>query len=130
MQQTPAPGESSRIGASDAADSAAALAVIVQTTVGSETEASELAGRALEARLAACAQVSQIRSLYRWAGEIQDEAEQLVSFKTTRDAAVELCSLLEREHSYEEPEVVVLPIIDGSDGYLRWLEESTRPGTA
>jgi periplasmic divalent cation tolerance protein len=73
-------------------------------------------------RLAACVNiVGPIRSVYRWQGEVCRDDEQLLLIKTTRDH----CPALERRvrelHSYEVPEVVVLPIESGSEAYLSWL---------
>lgn len=101
--------------------------VTVQTTTAQAEDAERLAALVLESRLAACVQIAGIRSLYRWQGTVQDEPEHLVTCKTTAAAVPGLRELLAREHPYEEPEIIVQPIIDGSEGYLAWLESETRP---
>ena len=98
--------------------------VAVQTTVGTPEEARALAGRAMQEHLAACVQISEITSVYRWDGAVQDDPEQLLTVKTTAAAVPGLRELLSREHPYEEPELIVLPIIDGSEGYLQWIRSS------
>lgn len=98
--------------------------VTVQTTVEDEPQAQRLAAAILDAGLGACVQVSAIRSFYRWKGEVHDDPEQLLTVKTTAEAVSGLKALLDREHPYEEPEMIVQPIIDGAPGYLDWVWES------
>lgn len=97
----------------------------VQTTVQDESQARRLAEAILDAGLGACVQVTAIRSFYRWQGQTHDDPEQLVTVKTTAAAVPGLKTLLEGEHPYEEPELIVQPIIDGADGYLDWVRENT-----
>lgn len=98
--------------------------VMVQTTTDSAEEAERLASAVVEQQLGACVQVSEIRSVYRWQGQTHQDPEYLLSIKTTSAAVAGLSRLLRQQHSYEEPEMVVLPIIDGSTGYLQWVAES------
>ncbi|NLS09462.1 divalent-cation tolerance protein CutA [Nesterenkonia sp. MY13] len=98
--------------------------VAVQTTVASQQEAETLASAILEARLAACIQVSEVRSYYRWDG-VQNDAEQLLTCKTTSACVPGLKELIDDQHPYEEPELIVLPILDGSSGYLNWVSTET-----
>ena len=100
--------------------------VTVQTTADSAEAAEKLAAAVVDAQLAACAQVSEIRSFYRWKGEVHHEPEQSVTFKTTASAAPALQQLLQEQHPYEEPEIIVQPIIAGSPGYLEWVSDNSR----
>ncbi len=100
--------------------------VTVQTTADSSEAAEKLASAVLDAQLAACAQVSEIRSFYRWKGEVHHDPERLVTFKTTASAAPEVQQMLLEQHPYEEPEIIVQPIISGSPGYLDWVSENSR----
>jgi len=82
-----------------------------------------LARRLLEARLAACVNVlTQIRSFYRWQGKIEESVEWLLIIKTSRDLFEKVRTVLESAHSYELPEVLALPIVEGSPNYLAWLD--------
>ena len=99
--------------------------VTVQTTVEDEVQAERLASTILEADLGACVQVSAIRSFYRWRGEVHDDAEQLLTVKTTAAAVPGIKALVEREHPYEEPELIIQAIFDGASGYLDWVRENT-----
>jgi len=74
--------------------------------------------------MAACVNlIPQIRSFYRWNGKIEDASEWLLVVKTSRDKFNELRAILETAHSYELPEVLALPVVDGSPTYLTWLDK-------
>ncbi len=99
----------------------------MQTTTDSRSEAMELARAAVAARLAACAQVAgPIASTYWWEGEMERAEEWLVMLKLPADRYAELCALLTRLHSYDEPEITATQICTGSPGYLGWIRAETR----
>jgi periplasmic divalent cation tolerance protein len=99
----------------------------VQTTTDSRAEAMELARAAVEARLAACGQVAgPVASVYWWEGGLERAEEWLVLFKLPVDRYSELAAFLTERHSYDEPEIIALPILAGSAAYLAWLREETR----
>lgn len=70
-------------------------------------------------------QVSEVRSYYWWQGETHSDPEFLLTLKTTSGSVPGFEELLASQHSYDEPELIVLPIIAGSDTYLQWIAEST-----
>lgn len=99
--------------------------IVVLSTCGTEEEAERLARELVSARVAACVNiVPKVRSFYRWQGAIEDSAECLLIIKSSRDRFEELRAALERAHSYEVPEVIALPILDGAPNYLNWLQEN------
>jgi periplasmic divalent cation tolerance protein len=99
----------------------------VQTTTDSRAEAVELAQAAVELRLAACAQVSgPLASTYWWEDSVERAEEWLLTLKLPAAGYQALAEFLIRRHSYDEPEIVALPIIAGSEAYLSWIEEETR----
>jgi periplasmic divalent cation tolerance protein len=99
----------------------------VQTTTDSRTEAMELTRAAVEARIAACAQVAgPVASTYWWNDEIERAEEWFVFFKLPADRYAELAEFLLERHSYDEPEIIAVPIVAGSPAYLEWLSEETR----
>jgi periplasmic divalent cation tolerance protein len=99
----------------------------VQTTTDSRAEAMELARSAVEARLAACAQVAgPIASTYWWGEGIERAEEWLLMLKLPASGFQALAEFLAEEHSYDEPEIVATPIVAGSDAYLSWIAEETR----
>jgi periplasmic divalent cation tolerance protein len=97
--------------------------VIVTTTVASPATADTLAGLLLERRLAACVQISPIVSHYRWKGETAREEELLLTIKTRADRAFPIIEAIAEAHPYDEPEILVTPIVGGSAGYLRWVDD-------
>ncbi len=99
--------------------------VVVLVTCGSAEEAQRIARALVEERLAACVNVSSpIRSLYRWEDRVCDDQERLLTIKTSRPLFDRVRRTVEKLHSYEVPEVICLPIIDGSPNYLNWLGSS------
>ncbi len=106
-----------------------ALALTVLTTTDSAAKAEALARGAVEARLAACAQISApVTSVYRWQDAIESAQEWQVLFKTTEDRYLELEAHLTEAHDYETPEIIATPVIDGSANYLAWIAaETTAP---
>ena len=101
---------------------------IVVMVTAPEKEAPGLARALVEERLVACVNLlREIRSVYWWKGKIEDEPEVLCIMKT-RSALFEALRNRVRElHSYEVPEIVALPILAGSEPYLDWIGENTRP---
>jgi periplasmic divalent cation tolerance protein len=99
----------------------------VQTTTDSRAEAIELSRAAVEARLAACGQVTgPIASTYWWDNAVRREEEWLVLLKLPADRYPELAAFLNERHSYDEPEIIAVPIVAGSAAYLAWVSEETR----
>ena len=100
--------------------------VVVLVTCGSEEEALKIAQALVEERLAACVNiVSPIRSIYRWEGKICDEMEWILIIKTQRQRFEKLEKKVKSLHSYSVPEIIALPIIEGTSSYLKWLAEMT-----
>ena len=99
------------------------------TTVGSEEEAERIGAALLERRLAACVQtVGPIVSRYRWRGELERAGEWQLLAKTEASLFPEVEATIRAAHSYEEPEILAIPILAGSAGYLAWISESvSRP---
>ena len=102
--------------------------VVVMTTLPADADVSAFAHALVDARLAACVNaLPPMRSIYRWEGRIEQDDERLLLVKTSRDRVASLWERVRELHPYDVPEFVVLPIVDGSESYLRWLTESTRP---
>jgi len=102
--------------------------VIVLTTAPDDDRVETWARRLVEERLAACVNIhGPMISLYRWKGAVERDPERQVVIKTTSDRVAALRTRLRELHSYELPEFVVLTVEDGSEEYLRWVVEQTRP---
>jgi periplasmic divalent cation tolerance protein len=101
--------------------------LVVYVTTETEEQAVDIAKAVVGERLAACANIIRnVRSIYRWEGEVQDDQECLMVVKTTAANFPKLKERVVELHSYECPEVVALPITDGHRPYLDWLDESTK----
>jgi len=102
--------------------------VLVLTTAPDDDRAVVWARALVEERLAACVNVhASMLSFYRWEGAVERDAERQLVIKTTRARVPALRGRLEELHTYELPEFVVLTVEAGSDGYVRWVGEQTRP---
>ncbi|MFE7542964.1 divalent-cation tolerance protein CutA [Streptomyces platensis] len=99
---------------------------VVTTTTDAEEKAHDLAGAAVNAKLAACAQVYSISSVYQWKGKIERDKEWRIDFKTRGDLVEKLTQFLAEHHDYEEPEIIAVPVTGGSAGYLNWVSNETK----
>jgi periplasmic divalent cation tolerance protein len=96
--------------------------VQVLTTTGSAEEAEQIGRELIEQRLAACVQtVGPIVSRYRWQGKLEEEQEWQCLAKTEAALYGEVETAIRALHSYDEPEIIAIPILAGSKGYLDWI---------
>jgi periplasmic divalent cation tolerance protein len=101
--------------------------IVILSTTDTLDLAKKIASALVEARDAACVNiVSGIRSIYRWEGKINEDAEFLLLIKSTADKFESIRSAICRIHTYQTPEVIALPIAAGDAHYLDWLRESIR----
>ena len=99
---------------------------VLLTTTDSAEEAERLARVLVDARLAACVQIAgPVRSVFRWEGSVSVEPEWQLWLKTDAARADELTARLVAEHTYDVPEVLVLPVVGGHGPYLSWVTEET-----
>lgn len=101
--------------------------IVVLVTTPDGVEARKIGKRVVDAKLAACVNIIPgVRSIYRWKDKICDDQEVLLVIKTTKRLFRELEDMVKRLHSYDTPEIIAMPILAGSDDYLRWIRASTR----
>jgi len=102
--------------------------IVVFSTCSTVEEAEQIARKLVEARLAACVSVTPaVRSFYRWKGAIEEAGEYLLIIKSSRDFFDRLRLELEKAHTYEVPEILAVPVVEGSPNYLNWLETELSP---
>jgi periplasmic divalent cation tolerance protein len=102
--------------------------IVVLSTCGSAEEAERVARHLVELRLAACVQIAPgARSFYHWQGELADDNEFQLIIKSRRDLFAALCAELRKVHSYEVPEILALPVVDGAGTYLEWMDRELQP---
>ena len=99
--------------------------VIALTTVPADHDGAALARTLVDEGLAACVNLlPEMVSVYRWKEAIQQDRERQIVIKTTQARVAALWERIRALHPYDVPEFVVLPIVDGSDAYLRWIAEA------
>ena len=97
--------------------------IVVFTTCGLAEEAERVARGLVEKRVAACVNVvSGVRSIYQWQGKVEEASEHLLIIKSRRDLFDRLQEALRGLHSYQVPEIVALPVVDGLEAYLGWMD--------
>ena len=101
--------------------------IIVMVTTASKEEAEVIVQRLLEAKLIACANIiGSVQSRFVWVGKIDRAEECLVFMKSRRDLFAELVETVKGLHSYEVPEIIAFPVVEGSKSYLDWLGSCLR----
>ena len=99
-------------------------AIQVATTTANKSDAERIARALVERRLAACVQISgPITSTYRWQDAIETATEWLCTIKTTDRSYQRVEATIRELHTYDEPEIIALPIVAGSPSYLNWLQD-------
>jgi len=105
--------------------------IVVYVTTGSPAESEQIARTLVEERLAACVnRCAPMQSVYRWQGKVEQSQEELLIVKSRRELYPALERRVRELHSYAVPEIIALPVLEGSAEYLRWLREQVSPQAA
>ena len=99
---------------------------MVYVTCGSEDEARELSVGMIENKLAACANIADVTSVYEWKGKIKKSGEKLLIVKTLESIFPELEKFIKKNHSYECPEIIAMEVKTGSNEYIHWVNSIAR----
>lgn len=101
--------------------------IVIYITTGSISEAKKIGRTLVEEKLVACSNIiSPIRSIYSWQGKICDDKEVLMVLKTKKKLFKQIAKRVEELHSYDVPEIIAIPIIEGSSKYISWINEETK----
>ena len=99
--------------------------IVILITAADTGEAQRISGVLLEEKKAACVNViSGVNSLFWWDGKLDSAQESLLVVKTKTSLLPEIINLVKREHGYDVPEIIALPIIGGNPDYLEWIDSS------
>ena len=99
--------------------------IIVFITVPNFDVGEKIGSTLVEEKLTTCVNItSQIKSLYFWKGNVENDSEYLLIIKTRKDKFENLEKRVKEIHPYEVPEIVAIPIILGSKDYLDWIDET------
>ena len=97
--------------------------IIIYSTCSDLKEAQALATHLVEQHLAACVNIVRgVDSYYWWKGKVEQEAEVLLVIKTSRALFDRVRAEWERLHTYEIPELIAVPIVEGTANYMQWME--------
>jgi periplasmic divalent cation tolerance protein len=97
-------------------------------TAKNEQEAQTIVARLVDKKEIACANiVPRVRSFFWWQGRVEQEEEVMVVMKTLKTHFPSLVNTVRSLHSYEVPEVIALPVIEGNPDYLDWINDSLNP---
>ena len=99
----------------------------ITTTTDNEELAMKIAGKLVEKKIAACTQVSgPITSIYEWKGKIENTREWYCVIKTRKNLYQKVEEAIKALHTYEVPEIIALPILEGNKDYLDWITQVVR----
>ncbi len=99
---------------------------IVVTTFSKESTGKKIIDSLLAKRLAACAQVQNIKSYYHWKGRVNSAAEKLLFIKTKKSLYKNVKKDMISNHDYETPEIIMIPINSGFEKYLQWIDKECK----
>jgi periplasmic divalent cation tolerance protein len=101
--------------------------IVVLVTTKNKTEARKIANGLLTDKLIACANIiDRVESLFSWKGKLDQSKEALMVIKTQQKLFKKVISKVKLLHSYQTPEIIALPIIAGSQDYLKWVKDVTQ----
>ncbi len=101
--------------------------VLIYITTSDAEEAKRIGRRILKERLAACANIlEKVQSVYWWNGKLEESGEALLLLKSKKNKVKEIIAMVKKLHSYENPAILALPILEGSEEYLQWIEGEIR----
>lgn len=98
--------------------------ILVLMTASSKDEAKKIVRSLLEEKLIACANmIDSVTSVFWWQEKIEEEKEVLVVMKSHQDLFSKVSARVKELHSYDTPEILALPIVEGSMQYLEWMKK-------
>ena len=101
--------------------------IVVIVTTKDRVEAEKISRALLEMHLIVCANIlGEVASCFFWQGKIEAADECLILMKTRRSLFTEVAQKVKELHSYEVPEIIALPIVEGSANYLAWLKDTLK----
>lgn len=100
--------------------------IVVLITTPSKKEGEKIGRYLVENKLAACANIlPKIASIFFWEGKIHHDSESLLILKTKRSLFKQLADEVKKRHSYTLPEIIAVPLVEGSASYLEWIQKNT-----
>lgn len=101
--------------------------IVVLVTAKDQAQARTIAKGLLDKKLIACANIIKgVESMFWWQGKIDRSSEAMLVIKTRKDLFKKVCACVKTLHSYDTPEVIALPVIEGNADYLNWIDLSVK----
>ena len=101
--------------------------IMIITTVNSDSAAKKIAQALIEEKLAACVNIiPSVTSIFRWEGKVSTESELILIAKSKEKLFDEIKDKILSLHPYKLPEIITVPIVDGSKEYLKWVEDELK----
>ena len=98
---------------------------IISTTTDTKENANTISTELLQKKLIACAQRTTTQSSYRWKGKIIESDEILLQMKTKKSLFDYIKKEIESLHTYDVPEIIMIPLLDANTFYLEWIDKET-----
>ena len=96
--------------------------ILILVTTKDKQEAEKITKALLNERLIACGNIiNPVTSFFHWSGKINKAEECLIVMKSRMDLFAQVAERVKGLHSYEVPEILALPIVDGSKAYFDWM---------
>ncbi len=99
--------------------------IVIYTTFPDQKIAKDLINRLIDMKLAACGNIFELISIYRWQGKMEETQEYGVFIKTKEENYGKVENYLKNNHPYEVPEIISWNIKKGFKPYLQWISEET-----
>ena len=100
--------------------------VVILVTAGNHEEAMKIARSLVEEERVACVNVIDgVASVFRWKGKLEEQSESLLIIKTRTVRLQDVIQRVKALHSYDVPEIIALPIVEGNPSFLKWIDEVT-----
>ena len=97
--------------------------LLLITTVPNRLAAEQIAKELIEMKLAACVSIKEIKSIYKWQENIEENIEFELTIKSLPENLKELTLILKEKITYEVPEIIY-KIFDSEDSYFKWIKNS------
>lgn len=102
------------------------MVTIIYTTINDEQYARKIASFLIQEQIVACVNIiPEVESIYRWKGRIEEEKEIILIAKTVDENVKKAINRIKELHTYETPDIIAIPIIDGNNEYLDYIKRET-----
>ena len=103
------------------------MMAIIYVTTSNEEEALKIGTYIVKKRLAACSNIiKDMQSIYWWENNLENDNEAILILKTIEENVDEIIAKVKKIHSYDNPCIIALPVVNASDSYLNWLKEEIK----